>query len=157
MINFFILWAVAIILPVLTANNFFSNLSMYCSHFFLQAEHPIGGTILYIMHKLMKYFVPQLTICVIFAPLKSRPPSVDKEFEETDTLSWANRPVSCSHVIHVYTVDLHACAEPFQKGDFIRRNSLTAASKNHKQMTSFLRYSAPAFDLLRVKFTGNSP
>ena len=49
---------------------------------------------MYLAHKLIKYFVPQLTICVIFAPLKSKPPSKDEEFEETDTLSWANRPVS---------------------------------------------------------------
>ena len=49
---------------------------------------------MYVMHKLIKYFVPQLTICVVFAPLKARPPSVHQEIEETDTLSWANSPVS---------------------------------------------------------------
>lgn len=49
---------------------------------------------MYVMHKLIKYFVPQLTICVVFAPLKARPPSLHQEIEETDTLSWANSPVS---------------------------------------------------------------
>lgn len=54
-------------------------------------SHPVGMTIMFVVHKIVKYFVPQWTICVVFAPLKPHLPSV-QEFEETDTLSWANRP-----------------------------------------------------------------
>jgi len=49
-----------------------------------------GGTIIYIVHKILKYLLSQWAICVIFSPLKRTP--VDGGTE--DTLSWAQKPVS---------------------------------------------------------------
>jgi len=47
-----------------------------------------GGTIIYIVHKILKYLLSQWAICVIFSPLKRTP--VDGGTE--DTLSWAQKP-----------------------------------------------------------------
>ena len=61
---------------------------------FVQAKHPIVVTVLYIAHKIVKYLIPQWTICVVFGPLKTRRPLSRHQQEETDTFSWADNPVS---------------------------------------------------------------
>ena len=62
---------------------------------------------MFIVHKTIKYFVPQLTICVVFAPLKRRTPAIHQEIEETDVLSHMDTPVCVC--VCVCVVCLRAC------------------------------------------------
>lgn len=68
---------------------------MYLSSI-LQSDNNVGlgVSVMFIIHKVVKYLVPQLVICMVFAPLKARPANYPHELEETDTLSWADKPVS---------------------------------------------------------------
>ena len=55
----------------------------------LQTSNTAGGTIIYIVHKVLKYLLSQWAMCFIFSPLKRTPVEGD-----IDTLSWAGKPVS---------------------------------------------------------------
>jgi len=50
--------------------------------------------IMFVLHKFVKYLLPQLVIAAVFAPLKARPVKFQLKLGETDTLSWADKPVS---------------------------------------------------------------
>ena len=54
----------------------------------------VGVAIMYVLHKFVKYLLPQLVIAAVFAPLKARPVKFQHELGETDTISWAEKPVS---------------------------------------------------------------
>lgn len=62
--------------------------------FLFQSGNPVSVSFLFVFHKIIKYIVPQWTICIIFGPLKCRHHSTQHEFEETDNIYWADKPVS---------------------------------------------------------------
>lgn len=68
----------------------------------IQTHDNIAMTVIYIIHKTVKYLLPQWAIFVLFSPLKPRPTEREGEMDETDTFSWVEKPVSflCG-VIHL--------------------------------------------------------
>ena len=60
-------------------------------------------TVIYIIHKTVKYLLPQWAMFVIFSPLKPRPPDREGEMEETDTFSWVEKPVSSKIIVWIVT------------------------------------------------------
>ena len=65
----------------------------------LQSSHGMGVAIaiMFVIHKVVKYLIPQLVISIVFAPLKARPIKFQHELGETDTLSWADKPVGIGY------------------------------------------------------------
>ena len=51
-------------------------------------------TVIYVIHKVVKYMLPQWTILIIFYPIKRKTVFNEPGFEDTETLSWIDQPVS---------------------------------------------------------------
>ena len=51
-------------------------------------------TFIYIIHKVIKYMLPQWAILVIFFPVKRKTLLDNPGVDETETLSWVDKPVS---------------------------------------------------------------
>ena len=49
--------------------------------------------VIYIIHKVIKYMLPQWAIMIIFYPVKRK--SLFNDANVEDTLSWMDQPVSC--------------------------------------------------------------
>ena len=61
---------------------------------FLQTANKAGMTVIYIVHKVIKYMLPQWTILVIFYPVKRKSFFNEPGIDDTETLSWIDKPVS---------------------------------------------------------------
>lgn len=51
-----------------------------------------GKTIIYVLHKVIKYLLPQWAILIIFYPVKRKSLFNDANVEDTETLSWIDKP-----------------------------------------------------------------
>ena len=65
---------------------------IFLSPFLIQTKNDAGVVVIYILHKVVKYLLPQWAICFIFSPLK-RQTAVDS-VDEASTFSWVEKPVS---------------------------------------------------------------
>ena len=62
--------------------------------FTLQTDNKAGMTVIYVLHKVIKYMLPQWAIMIIFYPIKRKSLFNDANVEDTETLSWVDKPVS---------------------------------------------------------------
>ena len=69
-----------------------------------QTANNAGMTVIYITHKVVKYLLPQWSLCVIFSPIKKHRAAEPDGLEETETLSWAEKPVRQSHTHSIIIV-----------------------------------------------------
>ena len=54
-------------------------------------------TVIYVIHKVIKYMLPQWTILIIFYPAKRKSLFNEPGLEDTETLSWIDKPVNESY------------------------------------------------------------
>ena len=59
-----------------------------------QTNDKAGKTVIYVIHKMIKYLLPQWAILTIFYPVKRKSLFNDANVEDTETLSWVDKPVS---------------------------------------------------------------
>jgi hypothetical protein len=87
-----------------------------------QTNDKAGKTAIYVIHKVIKYLLPQWAILTIFYPVKRKSLfNNDANVEDTETLSWIDKPVSVlSAIIITYSViygvimrKFRASIEPF--------------------------------------------